>query len=77
VLQKGTAKDSLKSLLRKYQKRPIFFLVGPEGGFTAEEMALSVNRGFNPVDLGERTLRTETVAMAFLSILQYELGDIP
>jgi len=77
VLQKGTARDSLKSLLRKYRKMPIFFLVGPEGGFTAEEMALSMNRGFNPVDLGERTLRTETVAMAFLSILQYELGDIP
>ena len=78
VLQKGTAKDSLKSLLRKNrEKRPIFFLVGPEGGFTAEEMTLSMNRGFKPVDLGERTLRTETVALAFLSIIQYELGDIP
>jgi len=78
VLQKGTTKDSLKSLLRKDQKKScIFFLVGPEGGFTAEEMTLSMNRGFKPVDLGERTLRTETVAIAFLSIIQYELGDIP
>ena len=78
VLHKGTLKGSLRSLLRKNRKKSsIFFLVGPEGGFTAEEMTLSMNRGFKPVDLGERTLRTETVAIVFLSIIQYELGDIP
>jgi len=78
ILHQGATKDSLKSLLRKNRnKRAIFFLVGPEGGFTAEEIALSRERGFKPVDLGTRILRTETVALTFLSILQYELGDIP
>jgi 16S rRNA (uracil1498-N3)-methyltransferase len=77
LLQKGTTSDSLRSLLRNERRDSIFFLIGPEGGFAPEEFSLCFDRGFRPVDLGTRTLRTETVAIAFLSILQYELGDIP
>ncbi|MDR0769497.1 MAG: 16S rRNA (uracil(1498)-N(3))-methyltransferase [Dysgonamonadaceae bacterium] len=38
-------------------------LVGPEGDFSEEEIALAVNRGFIPVSLGESRLRTETAAL--------------
>ena len=38
--------------------------VGPEGGFTAEEIALARDRGWQTVDLGPRILRVETAAMA-------------
>jgi len=78
ILQKEDSRGSLKDSLRGNQKKKarIFFLVGPEGGFTPEEMALAINYGFKPVNLGKRTLRTETVALTFLSIIQYELGDI-
>jgi 16S rRNA (uracil1498-N3)-methyltransferase len=38
--------------------------VGPEGGFTAEEVALAVAQGWQPVDLGPRILRVETAAVA-------------
>jgi 16S rRNA (uracil1498-N3)-methyltransferase len=44
-------------------------LVGPEGGFSDEEVARCVAAGFKSVSLGERRLRTETAAIAFASLL--------
>lgn len=77
ILQKDPSHDSLKNFLRTNRnKRGIFFLVGPEGGFAPEEITRALNHGFKPISLGERILRTETVALTFLSILQYELGDM-
>jgi 16S rRNA (uracil1498-N3)-methyltransferase len=51
------------------------FVVGPEGGFDAEEVVLARSRGFCAVSLGDSVLRTETVSMAVLSLLRYEAGD--
>ena len=77
ILQKNPSNDSLKNFLTTNQnKRSIFFLVGPEGGFASEEITRALDHGFKPISLGERILRTETVALTFLSILQYELGDM-
>jgi 16S rRNA (uracil1498-N3)-methyltransferase len=50
-------------------------LVGPEGGLTGEEEALAGARGFAPVRLGPRILRTETAALAALAALQTLYGD--
>jgi 16S rRNA (uracil1498-N3)-methyltransferase len=38
--------------------------VGPEGGFTDEEVALAINRGWLAMNLGPRILRIETAAIA-------------
>jgi 16S rRNA (uracil1498-N3)-methyltransferase len=38
-------------------------LIGPEGDFTEEEVALAMQNGFTPVTLGESRLRTETAAL--------------
>jgi 16S rRNA (uracil1498-N3)-methyltransferase len=51
-------------------------MVGPEGGFTEEEVRLAKEKGFIPVKLGQRILRTETAAITMAAILQYELGDL-
>lgn len=51
-------------------------LVGPEGGLTREEVAASKSAGFTAVTLGPRILRTETVGLAVLSIVQHVLGDL-
>jgi 16S rRNA (uracil1498-N3)-methyltransferase len=37
--------------------------IGPEGGFTDEEVARALEHGWQPVCLGPRTLRMETAAM--------------
>lgn len=44
---------------------------GPEGGFTKEEQDYLVNLGFTKTTLGNRILRTETVPIFVLSILNY------
>lgn len=56
--------------------KKIFFIVGPEGGLTEEEVMLAKRKDFIPVNLGKRILRSETASLCFLSILQYEWGDI-
>jgi 16S rRNA (uracil1498-N3)-methyltransferase len=67
---------NLKNLLRQYQPKKIYAMVGPEGGFTEEEVMEANHQGFIPVKLGQRILRTETAAIALVGILQYELGDL-
>jgi len=44
-------------------------LVGPEGGFTAAELAATAAAGFEPRGLGPHTLRTETAALVGLVLL--------
>jgi 16S rRNA (uracil1498-N3)-methyltransferase len=51
-------------------------LVGPEGGFAAEEIATARLHGFLPVSLGPRILRTETAAISAATVLQFALGDL-
>jgi 16S rRNA (uracil1498-N3)-methyltransferase len=67
---------NLKKLLRQYQPEKIYAMVGPEGGFTEEEVIEAKDQGFIPVKLGQRILRTETAAITLVGILQYELGDL-
>jgi 16S rRNA (uracil1498-N3)-methyltransferase len=38
-------------------------LIGPEGDFTAEEVAFALKNGFTPISLGPSRLRTETAAL--------------
>ncbi len=50
--------------------------VGPEGGFTPEELEAFRLAGFHRVSLGPRILRTETAAIAALVWLQTRFGDM-
>jgi 16S rRNA (uracil1498-N3)-methyltransferase len=45
--------------------------VGPEGGFSPEEMGCLIKAGAVPVSLGQARLRTETAAMALLDRLSF------
>jgi len=51
-------------------------LIGPEGGLSEEEQALAEVAGYTAVNLGPRVLRTETAAIAALTLLQREFGDL-
>jgi len=51
-------------------------LVGPEGGFTAEEAQIAVEARFQPVHLGPRIMRSETAGFAVTAIVQYRYGDL-
>ena len=47
----------------------VILLIGPEGGFTPEEIALAMKAGFQAVSLGKRILRTETAGIAAMSTI--------
>jgi len=56
--------------------KEITILIGPEGGFTKDELAAATEKEFIAASLGPRILRTETAPITALSIIQYELGDM-
>ncbi len=47
----------------------LLLVVGPEGGFTDEEVSQAVGAGWEVVSLGERILRIETAALALVSAI--------
>jgi 16S rRNA (uracil1498-N3)-methyltransferase len=69
--------NHLKNVLKADMKaQSIGILIGPEGGFSDEEVQMSKDENLNIVTLGPRILRTETAGAAVLAILMYELGDM-
>ncbi|WP_119306822.1 16S rRNA (uracil(1498)-N(3))-methyltransferase [Cohaesibacter haloalkalitolerans] len=55
---------------------PLAVLIGPEGGFSAEEREMLRASSFvTPIPLGPRILRADTAAVAALAIVQAVLGD--
>jgi len=60
------------------QPRPdgVALLIGPEGGLTEDEVAVAGEWGFRALTLGPRILRAETAAIAGVSVLQYQWGDL-
>jgi 16S rRNA (uracil1498-N3)-methyltransferase len=55
---------------------PVYLFIGPEGGFTHEEVALAEEKGFQVVSLGRRILRAETAAISAVTLVQFLLGDM-
>jgi 16S rRNA (uracil1498-N3)-methyltransferase len=51
-------------------------LVGPEGGWAAEEWTAAAAHGVRLISLGPRTLRADAVAVAAMSVLQFLWGDL-
>lgn len=60
----------------KFECSDISLLIGPEGGFSEDEVLSAVSQGFAPLSLGPRILRTETAAITALSVLQAVGGDL-
>jgi len=63
----------LREVLREFRDaRRILFAIGPEGGFTEDELALLTAAGARAVSLGPAVLRVETAAIAALAMISYE-----
>lgn len=69
---------SLPEATKDFPERPteIVALVGPEGGWTDEEIELARAGGWGIVTLGGRTLRAETAAIVVATLLQHRFGDL-
>lgn len=68
--------QGIRDYLRSSAAGRYVVLIGPEGGFTPQEAELLLAAGAGSVSLGPRILRAETAAVAALSIVQYEKGDL-
>lgn len=56
--------------------RPIYLVIGPEGGLAAEEVQELKKSGGLPLTLGPRILRTETAGLAALAVVMFAWGDL-
>ena len=54
----------------------IRLLIGPEGGLSADEIAMTAQYHFTDILLGPRVLRTETTALTAITALQVRFGDL-
>jgi 16S rRNA (uracil1498-N3)-methyltransferase len=54
----------------------VSILVGPEGGFSREELEQAKTSGYSTVSLGPRVLRTETAGPVAIALLQSMAGDL-
>ncbi|ABO51003.1 protein of unknown function DUF558 [Desulforamulus reducens MI-1] len=73
--------ERTKSLREVLQTRPmapgqVYIFIGPEGGFEEEEVERVKEKGFYPVTLGSRILRTETAGPAALTMVLYQFGEL-
>jgi len=73
--QQSTLHEALSRTNRKLL-RNIALLIGPEGGFTEQEVGLAVEAGAKPVGLGPRILRTETAAIVAAALILHELETV-
>lgn len=76
ICYEGQADVPIRDFLRNNTARRFFVLIGPEGGFTPEEVELCLKNGVRTVTMGPRILRSETASLAAVSIVMYENGDL-
>ncbi len=67
--------DQTLGQLRTQQVQSAALLIGPEGGLSDREIATALTANFEPLRLGPRVFRTETVPIVAISILQSLWGD--
>jgi 16S rRNA (uracil1498-N3)-methyltransferase len=68
----GEEKKGLRDI--EMGKGDVLVVIGPEGGFSEKEVALAREKGATIANLGPLILRTETAAIAAVTLVQYKLG---
>lgn len=72
IAWEGERERTLHSQMARIREaRTAAYMVGPEGGFTEDEIARAAAEGIVPVSLGPRVLRTETAAMVGAALIIY------
>ena len=78
LINSATQKQKLIAHCEEHQKTSLvgikkennsLLLIGPEGDFTPQEITMALDKGFNPVSLGNTRLRTETAGIVGATLL--------
>ncbi len=77
IFWESMACDAVKPIEPVPDTKPshIFLVLGPEGGFTLDEITMAEDNGFQTAGLGPRILRAETAALAATTLAQHCWGD--
>ncbi len=75
VLSERREAKLMRDALSVYAEPSASLAIGPEGGWTDDELAAAQAAGFAEVSLGRNILRTETAVLAALAILGFTLGE--
>jgi 16S rRNA (uracil1498-N3)-methyltransferase len=65
----------IREILAGSQPKNILVLIGPEGDFAPEEVALALDKGFLAVSLGDTVLRVAAAAVAVASYIKFAAGN--
>lgn len=76
MLYEGNMPLKLRDALKDSHISSAALVVGPEGGFDVSEVQRASAAGLVPVTLGSRILRTETAAIAGVTLMQFVLGGL-
>ena len=76
VLGLAAALRQARPALEAAERPTVAVLIGPEGGFAVEEVALARQSGVQVVSLGQRILRSETAGIVAAAAVLYELGEL-
>ena len=76
MLYEGQASRGLKQALTATPGESYLLFIGPEGGFSSDEVELCQQNGVQIVTMGPRIMRTETAALAAVATVMYECGDL-
>ena len=76
LLYENERQNSLRAALTARPFAEAALMVGPEGGFAAEEVQAACEAGLVSVSLGPRILRCETAPLAALAAVLYESGNL-
>ncbi len=74
LLSETEQANTIPTILADSQLTSLALAIGPEGGWTQDEMSLFTSHNWQPVTLGPRILRAETAAIAAIAILSSQLG---
>jgi 16S rRNA (uracil1498-N3)-methyltransferase len=67
--QSTTNIEKVKSILSKNKNAGVSLFIGPEGGFSQNEIELAKGSGFDIINLGPRKYRSETAAIVALTLM--------
>lgn len=71
-LSKGMVRSN-EIICKAAEKKTIGVIIGPEGGFSGDEILMAEEAEIKPVSLGKRILRTETAGLSVLSLLCFQM----
>lgn len=76
IAWEGQDGSPLHTILADEDIQHVSLLIGPEGGFSMEEMRIAKASGWLPFTMGKRILRMETAAVVASALILYQLKDM-